>query len=724
MFQIDPIGESSIQRIAGLESVVATIRQPDSPEIDRLLEASLDRLRQTAATVSVVGQVKSGKSSLINALTGLGDFLPTEVNPWTAVITNIHFGHPDKPDSGAVFDLFSEAEWQRMIDGSPETRRLAEDLLPGFRSDVLQRQVLEMQQNAQKRLGGLYTLLLGKKHRFNEITPEVLERYVSAGYGDGVNPESSAGRFSGITKSANVFMPAGPFRVPVTLSDTPGINDPFLVRDEITTSSFKDADAFVVTLSAHQALGPADIALLKMLSVHSAKKTIVYVNRIDELDDPALSVPKLLEDLNARLGQELDRPNYLLLAGSAQWGRIAATGSDADVAAALESPAFRSIATRRLAIRTDAPRERLYAGSGMRDLAECISAVIDEGPAREALARAVTECGSAVDLLRQVLSERRERERGGLIETQDVSRIAATERARIEERSKRLSALASDLETHVSRGQGDILDNGDVVCISIHNIVETTVTSFVQGQTRLLRKAMAGESDMKSWGVDMAALSRRVETQVARGYMSGRQQIDRILLAHAEKLNEQITPVVGDIYIERILDNLPFDEILPAFKPQLAFIEMEFAVSRGWRFWRSKEMTPDEAMERLSNLIHAVVHPATEALMQNVREAVGKRNGAAMGRLRDMLTAARELIDGDIQALREEARAFSRGDDSERIAKIYQDRRKRAEELDDRIAVLERARAQLDEQFGDIAAFAARQTVDRDSASMRMEYAG
>ena len=721
MFLIDSIGDSSAQRIAELQSVVSSARQPDSPQIDRLLGTSLERVREAAVTISVVGQVKSGKSSLINALTGLGDFLPTEVNPWTAVITNLHFGHPDKPEAGGVFELFSEAEWRRMIEGNPETRQLAEELLPGFRSDVLQRQVIEMQENAKKRLGNLYTLLLGKKHRFNDITPEVLERYVSAGYGDGVNPESSAGRYSGITKSANVFMPAGPFRVPVTLSDTPGINDPFLVRDEITTSSFKDADAFIVALSAHQALGPADIALLKMLSVHSAKKTIVYVNRIDELDEPAEAVPELLGALDARLREEMEHPNYELLAGSAQWGRIAATGSDAEVAAALDSRAFHSV-EKGLTDAPGDPRKRLYAGSGMKDLAACISTVMSGGRINEVLAQAVTECGSAVDLQRQALRERREHERLGLVNTHDIAGVAAQERDRVEQRIDQLSTLTAELETLATQGQGKILNNGDVVCVSINNVIETAVTSFVQAQARHLRDAMEEEEgEMAGWSVDVAGLCRRVEAQVAHGYQNGRQQIDRILQEHAEKLNEQIRPAVGDVYIERIVENLPFDEILPAFKPHSPLIEMEFSKRRGWRFWQSKTMSPDEAVELLSSLIRFDVYDAAESLLQTVREAVGKRNGAAMERLRDVLTAARDMIDSEIQTLKAESSALARGGDQDRIAKIYQERKRRAEELDERIASLDAVRAELDERFGDIAAAASWQDPAGDAPPVSVE---
>ncbi len=176
-----PIGQGARARVDEMSTLLKAARQPDFPEVDALFAQALEKLAHAHARISVVGQVKAGKSSLINVLTGQPDLLPTEVNPWTAVITNLQFGHPDKPHSGGAFQLFSDAEWQHMIEGDSKTRAMAEELLPGFDSETLKRQVQEMQDTAKQRLGALYRHLLGEKHSVSTITPEVLERYVRAG---------------------------------------------------------------------------------------------------------------------------------------------------------------------------------------------------------------------------------------------------------------------------------------------------------------------------------------------------------------------------------------------------------------------------------------------------------------------------------------------------------------------------------------------------------------
>uniref|UniRef100_UPI0035AFE45B dynamin family protein n=1 Tax=Paenirhodobacter enshiensis TaxID=1105367 RepID=UPI0035AFE45B len=700
-FSIDPIAESPRRRIDTFAGDLAPATAGDEAEAKPLIGRALERLRAASATVSVVGQVKSGKSSLINALTGLGNFLPTEVNPWTAVITNLYFGHPNKPASGGEFQLFSESEWLRMIEGDAETRRLTEELLPGFRRDILERQVLEMQQNAERRLGALYRLLLGKTHRFNEITPEVLERYVSAGYDAETNPGSTAGRFSGITKSASIFLPPGPFRVPVTVSDTPGINDPFLVRDEITTSSFKHADIFVVTLSAHQALGPADVALLKMLSVHRGKRTVIFVNRIDELPDPVKDVPELLGALDARLKDELGQTGYVLLAGSAGWGRMALLGTDAEVAAAVAAPAVAHLAPE-----GGTARERIYRASGLPQLAACLSQLIEAGPIRAALSDAATECDSALDLMDKLLSARLGKERSHLVDTSDIPNLIAVEKERIDTRLTALSDVGRGLDAVSGHGRNAILANGDVAIVSVSNVVQSTLNAFVQEQVRALGTAMQAEGAPERWSIDIEALCRRVEAQVMSGYRNARIEIDRILMRHAEALNDRIRPIAGEMDVSKILDSLPSDEILPGFKPHSALVEMDFTAQRGWKFWRARTMSAEEAMERLSQIIHAEMRPAVEALNRTVQEALAARNKAAMDRLADLARAAHVLIESEAGALKSDALALTQSGTRERIAQIQAERTRRAEAISARVAVIGAAREALERDFGDLVAAA------------------
>ncbi|NJO56319.1 MAG: hypothetical protein HC834_08260 [Rhodospirillales bacterium] len=74
-------------------------------------------LRRLTCKIAVIGQVKAGKSSFINALVGRPGLLPTHVNPWTTAVTHLHFGRAEAPpDSNVHFTFFDRDDgsvWPR-----------------------------------------------------------------------------------------------------------------------------------------------------------------------------------------------------------------------------------------------------------------------------------------------------------------------------------------------------------------------------------------------------------------------------------------------------------------------------------------------------------------------------------------------------------------------------------------------------------------------------------
>ena len=58
--------------------------------ISRQSERMSRQLKRFEPSVTIIGQIKSGKTSLVNALIGAPDLLPTDVNPWTSVVTSLH----------------------------------------------------------------------------------------------------------------------------------------------------------------------------------------------------------------------------------------------------------------------------------------------------------------------------------------------------------------------------------------------------------------------------------------------------------------------------------------------------------------------------------------------------------------------------------------------------------------------------------------------------------
>jgi len=283
-------------------------------------------LKQQTCRIAVIGQVKAGKSTFINALAGRATMLPTDVNPWTAVVTKVHFAEPGTQE-GAYFEFFTEEEWAHMIGGG-RMREMADSLAPNLDSDEIHKQLSEFEKRAKSRLGENYPQMLGNHHLFSSVTPGVIERYVTAGEDrpptDGQIDENAA-HFADITKSADLYFQETPFGFPTVVIDTPGTNDPFLVRDEITLQNLETADVYVVLVTAQQPLSNADLNLLRLLQGVDAGRAVIFLNRLDMLDDAAANLETVLDRVRAILRREFSTDSIPVIPGSAAWGLRAIT---------------------------------------------------------------------------------------------------------------------------------------------------------------------------------------------------------------------------------------------------------------------------------------------------------------------------------------------------------------------------------------------------------------
>jgi hypothetical protein len=182
----------------------------------------LGDLRANRFDIAVIGEIKAGKNTFLNALTRNPGLLPTEVTPWTAVITRMYFGHPER-QQGGVFRFFTQEEWQavtrprglrervtrsvtrlltRVVGGVQEAGDSPEEV-------ELEKQCAEMEQQARRRLGDQLLRLLGQQHDLKEVSRAVLEEYLAAGSEWAENPQ--AGRYAGVTREAELFFPRVPF---------------------------------------------------------------------------------------------------------------------------------------------------------------------------------------------------------------------------------------------------------------------------------------------------------------------------------------------------------------------------------------------------------------------------------------------------------------------------------------------------------------------------------
>ncbi len=345
------------------------------PAGQSLIKEATGLLQKQACKIAVVGQIKAGKSSFINVFTQQPSLLPTDVNPWTTAVTNLHFRQQAPSGTSARFQFFTDTEWRELVDGGGKIRELTQRLVPGFEPELLRQHVESLKSRAATRLGTDYKQLLGTAHEFDSVNADLLLRYVCSGEFGVAGSNTAIGQYADVTKSADLFLKGGPFEFPVTMIDTPGTNDPFLLRDEITRRSLERADIYIVVLTARQPLSDSDVALLRILRGLHKERILVFINRIDDLGDIGKDLDQVMSFVRERISAEFPGAEIPVIAGSARWATYALDP---------ERPAIE---------RVFQPRSLTYFMEvGQLKREDLVRSASDGGPKRDELRKALFAC--------------------------------------------------------------------------------------------------------------------------------------------------------------------------------------------------------------------------------------------------------------------------------------------------------------------------------------------
>lgn len=372
------------------------------------------QLKHAEPSITMIGQVKAGKTSLVNAMVGRPGLLPADVNPWTSVVTSLHLNpHVAPEDNRASFRFFDMEEWSRLLDrggriGELAARAGAEDELEKVRE-----QIAEMREKSKKRLGSKFEMLLGQQHDYNYFDGDLIERYVCLGddFESDVETSQAQGRFADITKSAELFVYRPELPMPLCLRDTPGVNDTFMIREQITIRAIRESRLCVVVLAAHQALSSVDLALIRMIANVKSREVIIVVNRVDELLDPVNQVPEIRESIRQTLIDH-DGPKDAQIIFTSAYCANAALSHDIEALDAKTRGVLveRSVEEGLLdpeAEMTD--EELLWELSGLPQLYNAISERIAEGDGTELLdrvAKSAMNLANGLNAQQQVVSRR------------------------------------------------------------------------------------------------------------------------------------------------------------------------------------------------------------------------------------------------------------------------------------------------------------------------------
>lgn len=581
-------------------------RHVDEPAVPLLLETQR-QLREMACRIAIIGQVKAGKSTFVNALAESPALLPSDINPSTVVVTTLNFRNsPRAPEHAAVFQFFSSDEWNDLAEGGGNLRKLTERLVAGFNPSLLRAHLDFVRNRAEHRLGERFHELLGRTHYYKQLDPEVLADYISASdYREaGTVPRP---HFSDITKSAELFFSRGPFAFPTTLIDTPGNNDPFLVRDEVTRRALNGADIFVCVLSALQPLSAADIATLRLLNGLQKDRIVVFINRVDQLDDPIVDGAAVRSAVERRLRVEFPAIDIPVIVGSSRWGMRGISAADVD-------PDVHSDASQ-----ATAP----YEHSGIPQVASAITRSMASSGAA-VLLRQVAACfleiakstemtaRSELQSIEQHLTER-------LMEARVLSERIAEEQESLrvyEERTGALRATFRQIETHFV----ELIDNGTG---ALHGDLQRLVHEFSDQQAQLVMHSQEARTSRKSPRCNAMPLRVRLET----AYLSAFEKLAGDLVRIESFLFPQLKTIVANLVAD-----IPSDYLEPPAEPMQplpsAPLSTAIAIDLGEQWWKllfATKPSPQEQADHLRDLIRTEFAPVVDELTRLAHMSLAAR---------------------------------------------------------------------------------------------------
>jgi len=259
-------------------------------------------------SISIVGAVKSGKSSLLNALLFDGkNVLPKAATPMTAALTYIKYA----PDCHAEIEFFTEKEWQKMSQFAQEYERIYAEV-----EEKLKRE----DELAAKRGERRREITKGRIHSRGQLTEEYIaakelvdsvrvsgldvSKYLRKCDAEVVSirattPEElvgklqeyvgADGKYTPIVCASSIFL-NDPSLKGYEIVDTPGTNDPVIFRGARTSASLGCTDAVLAVSPASQFFQQSDLQLLSELLPRKGVKNFVlvasqYDRTVGEIED-------------------------------------------------------------------------------------------------------------------------------------------------------------------------------------------------------------------------------------------------------------------------------------------------------------------------------------------------------------------------------------------------------------------------------------------------------
>lgn len=255
-----------------------------STKMQEDIEAISDEAR--LMKIGIIGRVKAGKSSLINALIFDGqNILPAAATPMTAALTQIRYAKEYSVEveffsSKDIENIKQKAEeFQKELD--KELQQAKEKVLNKLKKDEDILAPIKRRLMSEKEVLGAsyqqYEKIRSSSLQTQNFTTKVasfdnLEELQESLY-DYVGAE---GKYMPFTKSVNIYLPEDSLEG-ISIVDTPGFNDPVISREARTKEELDQCDVVFVVSSSGQFINEEDEKLMDRISSKNGVREIYVV---------------------------------------------------------------------------------------------------------------------------------------------------------------------------------------------------------------------------------------------------------------------------------------------------------------------------------------------------------------------------------------------------------------------------------------------------------------